>query len=607
MNLTNDRVAMVFCPSWCNVPPVGLAYIKGAVKNREIRCFDFNHQLIAQQIPDYKSSFQSFLPGFRPFMFKNPNFADFEQAASTFASIYCPVLEQWAKQLESFAIVGFSVNQENILASSVLARLLRRKFGTLCLAGGPSMNMDDGVFAEYLLKDRTFSYVVLGIAEDIIEELLDRLISGQTVADLPKLVFLGEDQKIVRTRTNSPGASNLFSPPNYDDFVLNDYYQGRADWLQMYAVTGCKGRCKFCTINEFYPKYFAKSLESITREMHYLRGKYASNRIFFSDGMFLGNREAALALFDFAIANDFRLGIQMRVMPYWHDEELVKKAAQCVFFLQIGFESASPNVRRAMGKFVNEEITMAIFRLFYKYNIPIHTNIITGYPNETEEDFQMTLNFMREYLQQPNRLHIGVNSFFLSNNFPIAEYHISFDDHGHWQSDIVTIVDRVARVSQICNLAHELGLPRDFVYATDNVEGVPLQLNERRCCLDGAKIDFINEPSSRTGWIDSISTWGEMLIGRGWARDPRTGAAATSILLVDGDQRMVAVIPVRERRADVAEAFGEKRMENCGWSFNVDMKTLGKISSLNCYTLVDRQAYRLENSPFPFGDALHAN
>ena len=37
MKPQNDQVAMVFCPSWCNIPPISLAYIKGAVKNRNIQ------------------------------------------------------------------------------------------------------------------------------------------------------------------------------------------------------------------------------------------------------------------------------------------------------------------------------------------------------------------------------------------------------------------------------------------------------------------------------------------------------------------------------------------------------------------------------------------
>ena len=40
----NDRVAAVFCPAWANSPPIGLAYLKGAVKHRPVRSFDFNHQ-----------------------------------------------------------------------------------------------------------------------------------------------------------------------------------------------------------------------------------------------------------------------------------------------------------------------------------------------------------------------------------------------------------------------------------------------------------------------------------------------------------------------------------------------------------------------------------
>ena len=476
MKPPNDQVAMAFCPSWSNVPPISLAYIKGAVKNRNIQCFDFNHDLFVLKIPDYRNSFQASFPAIRSFRLKQPNFEYFERAVGEFTSTYRSILEQWAKQLQPFGIVGFSIYQENILASTVLARLLKRTFNTLCIAGGPSMNMDEGVFTNYLIKDGTFSYAVMGIAEDIIEDLLNCLTTGNSISEFPRLVFQNENREIIRTLSTPSNLTNFFSPPNYDNFDLDDYWKGWSNRLNIYAVTGCKGRCKFCTISEFYQKYSSKSIENITKEMLYLRGKYSRNHIFFSDGMFLGNRDAAMALFDFAIANDFHLGIQIRLMPYWNDEKLINRAAQCVFFLQIGFESASPKVRRAMGKFVNQEITMSIFRLFYKYELPLYTNIIIGYPNETDEDFKMTYDFLREYLQQSKRLGIGTNSFFLPNNFPTEEYHIRLDSRGHWQSDTVSIEDRVSRVSKICNLANKLGLPRGVVYSRDSVEGIPLQL-----------------------------------------------------------------------------------------------------------------------------------
>ena len=166
-----------------------------------------------------------------------------------------------------------------------------------------------------------------------------------------------------------------------------------------------------------------------------------------------------MELFDFAIAHDFRLGLQIRLMPYWNDEALVAKAAQCVFYLQSGFELASPTVRRAMGKMVDQAATESIFRLFHQYGLPLYTNVIIGYPNETDEEFGHTYRFLDDYLRRSKTCAVGTNAFFLPEQFPGEKYGLRTDELGYWRSDLVTIRDRVKRASALCDLARRHGRP----------------------------------------------------------------------------------------------------------------------------------------------------
>ena len=411
----NDRVAAVYCPASPNLPPVGLAYLKGAVKNRPVRCFDFNLQFFQELLPDYGQVFDPRIPGVDFFAGKNVDFAALEGACERSAQTYRAAFSRWREQLAGYGVVGFSVNMNNLLASVVLARMLKAGApaggsGTVTLAGGPSMNLhqrDCPVLAgrrhlrlrragDRRRRDRAAAGPDRG-RRRLPQHSRDRLPRRR-----PSGLYGARAARWTRSARRPITTISPSTP-----------ISSRRNWISLYAVIGCMGRCEFCNIHEFYEKYSVKSVETLKQEMLAVRQRYGRNHIFFSDGMFLGKRAAAMELFDFAIANDFRLGLQIRLMPYWNDEALVAKGWQCVFYLQSGFESASPAVRRAMGKMVNQAATESIFRLFHDYGLPLYTNIIIGYPNETDEEFDHTYRFLDDYLRRSKMSAIGTNPFFI--------------------------------------------------------------------------------------------------------------------------------------------------------------------------------------------------
>ncbi len=611
----NDRVAMVHCPKWANVPPIALAYIKGAVHRRSVQCFDLSHDLLKRSFADYRRQFE-FGEACRDivaFMFRDPDFADFEEVCRGVARNYASLLDGWVERLKDFGVVGFSLYQENLTMSTVLARRLGREHGVICLAGGPSMNMDGRVFLRRLLEDGTFDVGVLGIAEDVIDELLERIVSRGDLAALPGLALRGPRGETVYTADKPPDLSR-FSAPDYTDFDLEDYHVTRSEWLPMYGVVGCVGNCEFCTIHEFYPGHRHKPAENLQREMLDLHQRHGKRQFFLSDGMFLGKREAAMALFDFAIARQFKLAIQIRLMPYWDDEELVRKASQCLTFLQVGFESASSNVRRAMRKMIDQERTLRIYRLFYKYDVPLYSNIIVGYPNETEADFQDTYRFLEEHLASANRA-VGTNTFYIPNGFPAAKYNIRSDALGHWASDDVDFHDRLSRVVRLKQLAGRLGRPPDCGYYYSQVEGVPLDglspapqelrtLEVQRC---------VEAPDSVVGCLDCTTAAERYVQASGWAKLPDRDLPPPMVLLRDAQGRTVARAAINQDRADVAERFGAEALRRSGWLCVFRQDALqGPLEELRAYLYIPEQraAWRLSDlrgpAAQPVNRTLHA-
>jgi hypothetical protein len=593
----NDRVAGVFCPAWANTPPIGLAYLKGAVHHRPVRCFDFNHQFFRQRLADYPQVFEPTLPGVNFFAgARSIDLPGLERACDEFAQVHAGTLADWLEQLAAYGVVCFSLNMGNLVASVTLARMLKQLAGTVCLAGGPSLGMHGPQLPEFLLSQGIFDLGVFGIAEDVIEPVLDGVVEGREWSHLPGLVY-AEQGRVVYSPAKRSVVPAACVPPNYDDFPLDDYYAPRRDYVSLYAVLGCLGHCEFCTIHDFHTRFSAKSVEHLKQEMFTLRARYGRNQIFFSDGMFLGNRTAAAELFDFAAANDFRLGIQIRLLPYWNDEALVEKASRCVFYLQNGMESASPTVRRAMGKMVDPSTTDAIFRLFYKYRVPLYTNIIIGYPNETDEEFAHTYRFLDEYLSQPGACSAGTNSFWVPKHFPREKYGVRTDAHGYWRSEQVTVADRVRRASTLRDLAVRHGRSADTLYAHDGVDGVPMLLEPLPDEYDQTEIRLVDEPPQSAGCVDSSAVLYDLLVLHGWARDPSTGQPPRYVLLVTEDGRRLGVSPLQADRHDVAQTLASPAMLHCGWHVSIELTQVAPATRIYCYALGDGVAYQMTNSP----------
>ena len=148
---------MVQCPKWANLPPISLAYIKGAVRRRPVQCFDLNHDLLKRAFPTTAgTSITRVLHRHRPLHDLPTQFWGLRGVCGTLSQNYAPIFDEWVDRLKDFGVVGFSVYQENVVMSAILARRLRREHGIVCLAGGPTINMDEPRLYAPLAERRYF-------------------------------------------------------------------------------------------------------------------------------------------------------------------------------------------------------------------------------------------------------------------------------------------------------------------------------------------------------------------------------------------------------------------------------------------------------------------
>jgi anaerobic magnesium-protoporphyrin IX monomethyl ester cyclase len=166
---------------------------------------------------------------------------------------------------------------------------------------------------------------------------------------------------------------------------------------------GCPYACDFCTqkpkegrkLRLRSPKIVMKELNSIL--------KFTSiKRIMIIDNDFLTNKDHANEILNLIIKNGFNrkfhfmFATRVDNIMIGGDKllKLIKKAnVNTIFF---GIESVSDKYKKSIGKIKNEKKIIELFNKLESYEIDPMPSYVIGYPNETKNDINQTLNLAKK-------------------------------------------------------------------------------------------------------------------------------------------------------------------------------------------------------------------
>ena len=143
------RIALVQCPPWGSLPPLGLATLKAYIEQQghEARCFDLNIDYCRERLADLLDDVGGSVYA-RPDPWVSGSFAewDFEfdgevHFKSALKERPLPV-ERWADEVLSCGpkVVGFSVQSTNLgVTLQVAQQVARRDPSVLIVFGGPNV------------------------------------------------------------------------------------------------------------------------------------------------------------------------------------------------------------------------------------------------------------------------------------------------------------------------------------------------------------------------------------------------------------------------------------------------------------------------------------
>lgn len=263
-------------------------------------------------------------------------------------------------------------------------------------------------------------YVLLGEGEMTLRELIDLLTHHATPTDeqlyaVQSLVYRAGDGSFVHTPPRPVLADLDALPFPAWDLVDRDKYRdiwhAHHGYYSMNLVTtrGCPFHCNWCAKPIWGQKYHSRSPENVVQEIAWLHEHFQPDHIWFMDDImgirdrwieeFADLLEAANIRIPFKSLNRADLLLRGNTIP-----ALARAGAETIW---IGAESGSQKILDAMDKGTTVQQIYDATRLAHQHGIKIAFFLQFGYPGETRDDIEMTLQMVRDLL--PDDIGISVS------------------------------------------------------------------------------------------------------------------------------------------------------------------------------------------------------
>lgn len=326
-------------------------------------------------------------------------------------------------------VVGLTATIMDASETHALAGAIKAAFPRIKLVlGGPYATS----CWETVVRDANIDALVLGEGEETFIELLEAFENGQQdLSQVRGLAYL--EAGVPRMTAPRPPiddldslevAWDLLGPSQYFHRLRRNSHNRIRKHHQVMGIftsRGCPYDCIYCH-NMFGKKLRTMSPERIVSEVALLRDRWGAREIEFIDDNFNQQNDHAKAVFHGLLEKDLKLDFSFPngLRGDRLDAELLDLFAQAgVFRISLAVESASPRIQRSIRKKLNLERVTEAIRMSAQRRIVTVGFFILGFPTETREEMQMTIDYAC-------RSAIHVADFFYLNPYPgtaiAAEY-----------------------------------------------------------------------------------------------------------------------------------------------------------------------------------------
>jgi anaerobic magnesium-protoporphyrin IX monomethyl ester cyclase len=261
------------------------------------------------------------------------------------------------------------------------------------IMGGPHATFAD---KQILADEQAVDIVVRGEGEETLLEIAQRSPKLNKLQDVKGVTFRSK-QQIVQT-PNRPFIENLdeLPRPAYNYLPIDMYRIHGKKFLPIMTSRGCPFQCAFCSASRIFGAgYRARSPENVLAELEWLRDVHGAEGVSFHDDTLTFDKKRIMDICDGIINRKIGLpwGCSTRV-DLVTEEILTKMAKANCNEVCFGVESGCQKILNAVHKRVSPEQNEKAIKWAKDAGMFVTVSVIIGYPGETKETVQETLNLI---------------------------------------------------------------------------------------------------------------------------------------------------------------------------------------------------------------------
>ncbi len=271
-----------------------------------------------------------------------------------------------------------------------------------------------------MLERNLVDVICIGEGEEVAKELFNVLKNNEDLSKVKGIWYKDNTGRIYQNEKRSPIRDLDNTPlPAWDIFPMDIYLRNpvgapnRNKWIDgsadntvelsmnLFATRGCPYQCIYCYHDFMGYRYRTRSLENVVREIEILYRKYKVLYFHFIDDEFVMKKDFVYKFCNLVkelskkIGHKITWGCSGRVNLMTEDLISTMSGAGCIL-IGYGIESGSQKMLDLIKKGVTVEQAKNAIRLTKKYLGWADCSFMIGYPGETKETIQETVDFCKE-------------------------------------------------------------------------------------------------------------------------------------------------------------------------------------------------------------------
>jgi radical SAM superfamily enzyme YgiQ (UPF0313 family) len=263
--------------------------------------------------------------------------------------------------------------------------------------GGPDVTYN----VENYLKAGA-DFLVIGEGEETTFELYQAIINNSDIHQINGIAFL-ENNQVIQTEARTKFKElNELPLPNREAISMQKYLEtwknnhGKSS-MTISTQRGCPYTCKWCSTAVYGQSYRRRPAHLVVEEMKTLKEKYNPDAIWFVDDVFTVSHKWLTEFHSEIIKQNAIIPFECITRAERLNDEILQllKEIGC-FRIWIGAESGSQKIIDLMDRRVDINHVKKMIQDTNAIGIETGTFVMVGYPEETIEDIDKTIQYLKE-------------------------------------------------------------------------------------------------------------------------------------------------------------------------------------------------------------------